>query len=331
MGNLPDRWKGYLLAFVATLAMSNVYLFSKSALNIVHLFQFGTYWFGFAILLNLTYLFITGRIRHFRSFNRKNMPVLFLIGILETFGTALFFKSLNIVENPAVVSFLANMTPLLVTILGITFLHERFNIIEGFGIVLTLTGAFVLSYQSGGTGPVFLQGSGYLILSSLLFAISMTLARKNIGKFDAGVLSLNRVIFLFSFMLGGLIITGKSILIPGKALMNISLGSFLGPFLTAIVQYTSLRFIEASRSMLIQSSKGIFVLLGTFFFFGLLPGNIQIAGGILTIAGVILIITGKQSSLYISGIIKRPGFFQGRKTSPKTATGKRVASLPPAE
>ena len=284
MNRLSNRWKGYVLAFVATLSMSNVYLFSKAALNSVHLFQFGTYWFGFALILNLIYLAYTGKLKTLKSIRKKNFPVLMILGILETLGTALFFLGLNAVENPANVSFLANLTPLFVSVLGIAFLHDRFNMIEGAGILLTLVGAFILSYSPGA------GSSGYL---------------------DPGILSLNRVIYLFLFMLIASLVSGRSLVIPGKTLLYISLGSFLGPFLSAVVQYSSLKYIEASRSMLIQSSKGIFVLLGAFLVFGILPGSYQIGGGLLTITGIFLIITGKQGITYFYGKYRRP---QIRKT-----------------
>ena len=47
-----DQFKGYLFAILATVSFSNVYIFSKAALNEVHLIQFGFYWFLIAMLLN---------------------------------------------------------------------------------------------------------------------------------------------------------------------------------------------------------------------------------------------------------------------------------------
>ncbi len=52
---LPDHVKGYAFAFIATVAMANVYVFSKAALNELNLFQFGFYWFGLAIIYNAIY------------------------------------------------------------------------------------------------------------------------------------------------------------------------------------------------------------------------------------------------------------------------------------
>ena len=44
---ISDSVKGLLLAFVSVIAVSNVYIFSKVALNEVSLPQFGVYWFDF--------------------------------------------------------------------------------------------------------------------------------------------------------------------------------------------------------------------------------------------------------------------------------------------
>ena len=49
------KLRGYILTLIATIAMSNVFIFSKAALKEVELIQFGFYWFGFAILWNLIY------------------------------------------------------------------------------------------------------------------------------------------------------------------------------------------------------------------------------------------------------------------------------------
>ena len=87
---------------------------------------------------------------------------------------------------------------------------------------------------------------------------------------------------------------------PKYALYNITIGSLLGPFLTAIASYTSLVYIEASRSSIIQSTKGIFVVIGAIIYFGLMPFMNEIFGGIITIIGVILISVGKLTLEKIS-------------------------------
>tara|TARA_R110002050_G_scaffold99874_8_gene207078 strand:+ start:317 stop:568 length:252 start_codon:yes stop_codon:yes gene_type:complete len=48
-GMKSDWFKGYLFAAIATIAFFNIYIFSKAALNEVHLAHFGVYWFFIAI------------------------------------------------------------------------------------------------------------------------------------------------------------------------------------------------------------------------------------------------------------------------------------------
>ena len=40
---MKPEWKGYIAVFIATLAMSNVYVFSKAALQELSLAQFGVF------------------------------------------------------------------------------------------------------------------------------------------------------------------------------------------------------------------------------------------------------------------------------------------------
>ncbi len=124
------KLRGYILALFATIAMSNVYIFSKAALKEVELIQFGFYWFGFAIIWNMVYAIPKKKYSNLSKLKSKDLSFLIVIGLLELAGTTLFFMAINIVENPAIVSFLANMTPIFVTIFGILLLKERFNKIE---------------------------------------------------------------------------------------------------------------------------------------------------------------------------------------------------------
>ncbi len=290
-----DQVKGYILSFISVLAMSNVFLFSKAALNEVSLYKFGVYWFGFAILWNLLYSIPGKRYKTIKKLRMQAYRILFFIGLLELVGTALFFMAINKLENPAIVSFLANMTPVFITLFGIVFLKERFNLIETMGFVLAISGAFILSYNKGKSlAEVFMDGTGYVILSSLVLSVSFILSKKFIKDIDPRIFSMNRVLFLFTFATILLMINHVSLVISWKAFYNIVLGSLLGPFLAAITNYSAIKYIEASRASIISSTKGLFVLFGAFLYFGIFPHALQVVGGLITISGVIFIITGKR-------------------------------------
>ncbi len=165
--------KGILLAIGAAFAVSSVYIFSKAALNEIQLPQFGFYWFGLGIFWNLIYIFSFKKQKKLKSIQRKSWGALLLIAILEMFGTLFFFLALRSVENPTVVSFLANINPLLVTTLGILMLKERFNRYEFIGMLITLLGALMISFRGQGTiSNLFISGTEYVWISGIIYAFS---------------------------------------------------------------------------------------------------------------------------------------------------------------
>ncbi len=294
-----STWKGYLFVGISVLATSNVYLFSKAALQEVSLFQFGSWWFFFGMLWNVLFNVIRGKINCIKKVDTKGRWLLVVIGLLEVIGTGLFFFSIGQMENPAIVSFIANTGPLFVGILGFVILRERFKKPEIAGMLLTLSGAFILSYKSGNGDGIFIHGAEYVVLSSLMFAISSILIKKNIKRFDTTVLSLNRSLFLFAASVIALSLQGLPLVIPGSAFINILIGSILGPFLTVYAGYSALKYIEASRASVLGSIKGLVVLLGSWIIFGTLPLAYQIIGGSISILGVMMIGLSKSKARFL--------------------------------
>lgn len=292
--NLNPAVKGTGLAFLATLGMANVYVFSKAALLEISFFQFQFYWFTFAFVWNGIYMVTTGLVKKIPQLERRSKINLVIIGILELLASVSLFLAIQMAENPTIVSFLSNATPIFVTLLGIRFLGERFNTIEAIGILLTIGGVVMITYSRDMTlAQFFGNGSGWIILSSLFLSISIIFAKKNIKKLHPSILTINRVIFILAFAVAGVLIRQENLAVPGSAIFNTMAGSFLGPFLTGLSQYSALKYIEASRAMIIQSTRGMFVLIGSMVYLAIAPTYMQVAGGIITIAGVIIMTWGK--------------------------------------
>jgi len=302
--NLTHTTKGYALVLVSVLAMANVYIFSKAALNIVHLSQFGVYWFGMAIIYNLLFNRKNNKLSKFKEIKKSSIKIIVLIGLLELISTSLFFISIKTMSNPALVSFFANSTPVLVSIMGIFILKEKFKSFEIVGIILAILGAFIIGFQPGEEVPEDFYSALILILvSGLFFAISTILSKKHIKKISASVLTLNRALFLFIGSIVFLISSKQTLNITTEAFLYIAGGSLLGPFLAAFAGYTALKYIEASRVSVLGSSKAMFVLITSFLYFKIMPSEIQLIGGFITILGVLLISLGK---LYKSKKVKVP-------------------------
>ena len=291
---MSNTLKGYLFVIVSVLAMANVYIFSKVALKEVNIILFGFYWFAFALFYNVVFLFYSKKNKEIKLLNKSNILILVVLGVLEVLGTISFFSAINAMSNPAIVSFLANMAPVLITIFGVVILKEHFIKIEVLGILLTIGGAMVISFNPGfEVAADFIKGAVLIFISNLIYATSTIISKKNIQKINPALLSLNRVVFLFVVSAVGVVVTGQSLIVSASVIKYISLGSLLGPFLAALAGYTAIKYIEASRSAVIGSSKSLFVLLTAYLYFGHLPHYYQLIGGLITVVGVLLISTGK--------------------------------------
>jgi len=292
---ISNSVKGFLLALVSVIAVSNVYIFSKAALTEVSLPQFGVYWFSFGLIWILLYAWYKKTYQNLKGLVKKQYLLLFIIGIIEVVGTYFFFKSIHTISNPTIVSFIGNISPVFVITLSFFLLKERFSNLELFGMLLALAGAFVISYKGNSSfKDMFIDGSQYVLYSSMLAAINSVVVKKNIKKIHPIIFTISRSFFLLTFSIMALNYVGESLVISTRAVRNIFIGSLLGPFLTVIAGYLALQYIPLSKKAIITSTKGIFVLFGSYLYFNQFPPTIALIGGFVTIVGLLFIAFGKM-------------------------------------
>lgn len=233
--------------------------------------------------------------------SRKVLLLLAVLGIIDILSNVTFFISVNAIPDPSVTSFLGNLFPVFMTVLAITFLKERFSLIEATGAAMAIAGAFVISYSGElDWKKLFIPGTGWVVLNTFFAASVAIIAKKNIGKLSPEIFNLNSNAWIFLFFLGYFLWTDQSLAIPMNAFQNIALGAFFGSFLALLSFFYSYRYISASRSSIVQSLKGIFVLLIAFFYLGQLPVAVQLWGGAITVSGV-LIMTLSQAGIIALG------------------------------
>ena len=296
-----DRFKGYFFALLATVSFSNVYIFSKAALNEIHLIQFGFYWYAMGAFLNSVWSAWKGNLRMVSSLRWPQIRIMILLGILEILTNTSFFLSIHIIPDPSVTSFLGNLYPVFLTLGAVVLLKERFTLIESAGVMLAFAGAFVISYSGGNSlKNMFIPGTMVVLVNALLAAGTSIVVKVNVKKLSPELITLNHNLWLLVFATVLMVATGQSFFIPSKALINMAIGSFLGPFMGILTIYYSFQFIEASRSSIVQSLKGIVVLIGAYLYFGTLPLPHQLLGGLLTVAGV-LVMSLAQANIFRFG------------------------------
>lgn len=292
-----EEWKGYVFALVGTIAFSSLYVFSKAGLNQVELAQFGLYYFGMGFLLNLFFVLTSGKFRQIPRIPKKVIGLLIILGVIDILSNITFFMAIRAIPDPSITSFLGNLFPVFMTILAISFLKERFSLIEALGASMAIGGAFIISYSGElDWRKFFIPGTGLVVMNTFFAACVSIIVKKNVQKASPEVFNLNSNGWIFLFFLGYFLWSGQSVVIPAKAFQNIALGAFFGSFIGLLSFFYSYRYITASRSSIIQSLKGIFVLTIAYFYLDKFPLPIQLWGGGITVAGV-LVMTMAQAGI----------------------------------
>lgn len=292
-----DTIKGYIFALIATLAFSNVYIFSKAALNEIHLTQFGIYWCALGVVFSLLFALKGNKLQQIKHLTKKQIRILLILGALEILTTTTFFISINIIPDPAITSFLGNMFPVMIALGGIIILKEKLGWIEIAGGLLAIGGTFIISY-SGGTSlkTLFIAGTGVVLINAVLATTATLTVKVYLKEMSPELFNLNRYFWLFLFSFIMFFVYQQPLIISAKAFANVSLGAFL-EFIAILTVYYSYHYIEASRSAIVQSLKGIFVLIGAYLVFNTFPATHQFIGGMITVAGV-LIMTLAQAGVF---------------------------------
>lgn len=283
-----DTKKGYIFAFIATITFSNVYIFSKAALNEIPLAQFGSLWYAVVAVSCFLFAFFNKKLGQISRLTKKQIGILLTLGGLEIATTTLFFLSIHIIPDPAVTSFLGNMFPVMVMLGGIFILHEKFGPVEIFGGFLALSGAFVISYSGGSTlETMFIKGTGVVFFNAVFATTATLVVKTQVKNLSPELLNLNRSIWLLLFSVVMFFVMGESVVFSAMAIKNTVIGGLL-EFVAILTVYYSYKHIEASRSSVVQSLKGIVVLIVSFVVFGILPLQHQLIGGIITVVGVLI-------------------------------------------
>jgi drug/metabolite transporter (DMT)-like permease len=287
---------GYFFAFGAALALAASFVFSKSVLNHLSMIQFGLIWFSMGVVWNSAWFFGRKEYRDLHPDFKGKSLLAVVIAALEGVATLLFYMAIKAMENPAVVSFIGNIGPVFVTVMGISLLRERFRGTQLLGVSITILGVFVINYREGGFAGFTDPGSIYVIAASLLFSVATILGRKFHRLLLPGYMSLVRSLFLAISM--AILFALDSNMPELNALLwrDLAIGSLLETLIVIVFAYQALKMIEATKTSLIISSKGVWTLLLAWLFLGVFPTGIQLTGGILTLVGVWLITWAPRST-----------------------------------
>jgi transporter family protein len=286
---LPSRSLGYGLALLSTILVATTFVISKTALKVINPESFSVVWYGAAGIYAALYGRRSGAVSGTAVLRQRWRPLLAL-GLANAVSALLWFSEIQMAD-PALVSFFGSMSTLFAVLLGVVVLGERLSWREWGSAAVILAGTLLITYRADrivllvfimAAGQTFLRASCNVIAKHTVSGVSpltLTMARAGSTSFITLVYAL---------------LVGRWQWPPPDTLALIVAGALGGPFFSYVLLYRALVLIDVSKASLIEANRPLFVLFYSLILFGSLPQPHQIAGGLLSIGGVVILLFARQ-------------------------------------
>ncbi|KYH41324.1 MAG: hypothetical protein AYL32_006090 [Candidatus Bathyarchaeota archaeon B26-2] len=288
-----DKEREGILLSVLTSAMGFAYFCNKKMLLFLNVETSTFLWFSLGSLFYLSYILPSKR--------RKKMKILLTelkkvsaIAVFTGIGAILWFQG-TVVAQPTNVAFIFQFSRVFTVLAGILLLGERLSPREGLGVLLALTGGFILTY----TGEeARILNNLVLLASASSYAASHILAKIYVKDVDPISLAAGRTMLAAVLLFFYSLATGRlDLAVPLEALSWALLGAFIAPFLAVIFYYEAFKRVELSKVAAIISTQPFFTALYAVLFFATLPSLWQMVGGSIVTLGVMVLTSSRRSEL----------------------------------
>ncbi len=282
---LSTYWKGILLAFASSAAVSATFIASKVAMQELTPLAFTPLWFGAASIWGMIFYLFKYGLTIFPISKSCIRPIL-LLGTFNGIGTILVFMAINW-GDPALAAFFSRSDTVYTVLLGAWVLREKLHPYQWLGVAVSIVGTGVMTYKGGTIVWLVL---GLSLVSSFLISLSTLIAKKNILAIPPLTMSIARSTVITLITSAVALLAGQ---VAWPSLVTwgwIIGGSFLGPFLSYFMLYQSMLYLDLSRASTIRATYPLFVAIYSLVLFGTTLNFQQLMGGLIMLGGVILML-----------------------------------------
>ena len=209
-----------------------------------------------------------------------------LAGIFTLFWVLPYFAGIKRLDPP-VGALVFNVRGIWAVAIGLVLLGERYSRAQYAGMLIILAGLTINLIQSG--GPDETIGTLLLTGSALSFVLTNVCVKKIIHK--TGVLPALYARFAIP-LLAFAIISGNDISftsLGSREILLLATGSFVGPFLSFILVFSSLKYVTIGMQSFFLSSGVFLTGVLSFLVFGSIPTGLQLTGGVIIVLGTIIL------------------------------------------
>jgi drug/metabolite transporter (DMT)-like permease len=275
---------GYLLALGSAAAIAVTYVVRKAVSEEVNPVTFSVWWYGLAGIYAWVITLIRGEARQAGGI-RTGWRAVGAQALLNAVGAILYYMEIDLV-NPALVSFFGRLRTVYIVLLGVVLLRERLNRWEWVGAAVTISGTLLIAYRGGIVlNVVFLIA----LVENLFMAAATIMAKFAVRHVPPFVLAGYRGVLISLVVAIYAIVTRQWEPVSGRTLAIMAAGALSGPSIGQAMNFAAMQRVDAGKAAIVAAVQPAFVTLYTVLLFGTLPSLQQMLGGLLAVAGVVIV------------------------------------------
>lgn len=283
---MDDKLKGCLLVLLAAALHAGVPVAAKYSQRTMSTATFVFLWAFCAVLFTHAYFVIFGMWRSAVRQIAAHWKIFLIMGFCQAGASWTFFYGVTLID-PTVAAFFGRASAIFSLTLGIVFLKERLTRSEVIGIACSILGAMVITWRGGDLKFV---GMLMIVASTAFFALFTFIGKIRVGGIHPMVLvsggSTVSALILFT---SGSAMGALDFEVPAAAVGALAAAAFFGGFLGIGTFYRALKYIDFGVGSALRSAQIIFVAILSWFALEMQPDLKDWAGGLVIIAGVMLL------------------------------------------
>ena len=279
--------KNYLILIFLAIIWGSSFILMKRGLEVYSYTQVAALRLFIAFLSLFPFVFLA-----FKKVAKQHWFPIIITAFLGNGIPAFLFTKAQTNLDSSFVGILNSLTPLFTLLLGIYFFKSRPTKINILGIIIGLSGAFILSISTFGSVITINFYTLLVVLATLFYAISVNVIRKYLADLDA--ISISALAFLFVGPASGIYVFSSDFIpllnTDGgiRALLYIAILAVIGTSLAVVIFN---RLIKYSTAIFAASVTYLIPIVAIFW--GMLDGeNIlfsHIFGAVIILCGVYLV------------------------------------------
>ncbi len=215
------------------------------------------------------------------------------IGLLVGVNTNMGFVAVRYVD-PGTASLLSRTSILFGVGLGVAWLGERLSRLEMVGAAIAVLGVLLISFQPG---DYLRWGSVLVVSSTALYALHSALVKRFGGEIPFGEFMFFRVASVAAVLVGLALAQGAVVWPSPVAWGWLVVAAAVNVVLSRGVYYLALRRLDMSFLTIVLTLTPVVTWLWSTALFGGRPTGTEIAGGVATLAGVLLVTASRAGLL----------------------------------